>query len=203
MPRISQEAKRVTRQKILDVARRLFRQNGFEASTTRDIAVAAGIATGTVFNYFPTKESIVKDFVVEGLKAARKDFGQSRREDASLEEDLFLHVSTGLRQLKKCRSYLQPVLETTLCPVARRGSDEAADAIRADHLEMMQEIVGAHMPGQSLSPMAFQLYWTLYTGLLAFWATDDSPKQEDARAMLDQSLSMFVTWLENETQNPT
>jgi hypothetical protein len=38
----------------------------------------------------------------------------------------------------------------------------------------------------------------LYIGVLAFWAADKSPKQEDTLALLDQSLAMFVAWLRGE-----
>ena len=181
----------------MDAACRQFRELGFEQSTTRDIARAAGIATGTLFNYFPTKDAIVSDLVVQGLQEARDDFARSRRADADLEEDLFLHVSTGLRKLKKHRKYMQPALETALCPIAR-SPDEASSTLRADHLETVHQIVRTHLNEAGLSPVAQQLYWTLYTGLLAFWTKDDSPKQEDTRAMLDQSISMFVSWLENQ-----
>jgi hypothetical protein len=43
------------------------------------------------------------------------------------------------------------------------------------------------------------LYWTLYTGVLAFWASDASPKQENTLALLDESMTMFTGWLENES----
>ena len=48
--------------------------------------------------------------------------------------------------------------------------------------------------------MALQLYWTLYTGVLAFWAKDTSPKQEDTLALLDESMTMFTDWLAKQTQ---
>jgi AcrR family transcriptional regulator len=48
--RITAETKRETRQRILDEARALFGRGGFEAATTRDLAAAAGIATGTLFS---------------------------------------------------------------------------------------------------------------------------------------------------------
>jgi hypothetical protein len=40
-----------------------------------------------------------------------------------------------------------------------------------------------------------QLYWTLYLGVFAFWAADDSPGQEDSLALLDQSLKLYVAAL--------
>ena len=53
MPRITEQAKRATRTRIIAAACNLFQGKGFEQATTRDIAQAAGIATGTLFNYFP------------------------------------------------------------------------------------------------------------------------------------------------------
>jgi AcrR family transcriptional regulator len=48
-----------TRALIQKEALRLFLEKGFEATTIREIAEAADIATSTFFNYFPTKEDVV------------------------------------------------------------------------------------------------------------------------------------------------
>jgi TetR/AcrR family transcriptional regulator, cholesterol catabolism regulator len=44
---------------ILDAARSLFAERGYDDTRTRDIADRAGIATGTLFNYAATKEAVV------------------------------------------------------------------------------------------------------------------------------------------------
>jgi hypothetical protein len=93
-----------------------------------------------------------------------------------LEEDLFLHVSAGLRRLKRHRTYLEPVIET------------------------VQEMIRQHGLSEP-SSVAMQLYWTLYTGVLAYWVKDSSTNQEDSLAMLDQSMKMFVDWLRSVTAN--
>jgi hypothetical protein len=62
-------------------------------------------------------------------------------------------------------------------------------------LEVVSRIVGRCGQLETLSSIALQLYWTLFTGVLAFWAKDSSPRQEDTLALLDQSLSMFACWL--------
>ena len=66
--------------------------------------------------------------------------------------------------------------------------------MRVEHLELVVELARRQGCGD-LPPVALQLYWTLYTGVLAFWAADKSPHQEDTLALLDQSLAMFVAWL--------
>ena len=52
------ENKERTKDRILKAALGLFRKQGLEKTTTREISDKAGIAEGTLFNYFKTKEDI-------------------------------------------------------------------------------------------------------------------------------------------------
>jgi AcrR family transcriptional regulator len=47
-----------TRRLIADTAQALFRERGFDRVTVAEIAVAADVSEGTVFNYFPAKEDL-------------------------------------------------------------------------------------------------------------------------------------------------
>lgn len=51
-----------TKNKIFEVSGRLFKEKGFENTTVDEITKEAGIAKGTFFNYFPTKESLLSYF---------------------------------------------------------------------------------------------------------------------------------------------
>lgn len=44
---------------ILDAALTLFTETGFHGTSTAAIAKAAGVATGTLFHHFPTKEALI------------------------------------------------------------------------------------------------------------------------------------------------
>lgn len=191
--RITAEEKNATRGRIVETALELFRTRGFEATTTRDIARAAGIAAGTLFNYFDTKEAIVGNLASELLGKARAAFDRLQI-DATLEEELFALVAAELRHLKPLRKFITPLLETALCPlvvVKRPGVD---DFLRGEHLERVVEIARKHGLVE-FPPVSLQVYCSLYTGVLAFWAADKSPRQEDTLALLDQSLNMFAAWL--------
>ncbi len=54
------------RREILEAATELFRDRGFETTTVQAVAAAAGMAAGTVYLYFPSKEAI--------LTALQEDF---------------------------------------------------------------------------------------------------------------------------------
>lgn len=51
-------ARAARREEILDAARTVFGQRGFRGTTIADIAEAAGIALGTIYLYFPSKEDV-------------------------------------------------------------------------------------------------------------------------------------------------
>jgi AcrR family transcriptional regulator len=195
--RVSAETKAATRQRILEAARQLFAAKGFEACTTRQIADAAGIATGTLFNYFATKEAVLASLAAEAVAGVHRDFEDRNSKEASLEEELFAFVAAGLRRLKSLRKHLPVLLETTLNPLSTASGDEA-QTLRLLHLETVARLAKNHGQGE-LPSVALQLYWTLYTGVLVFWAKDQSPRQEDTLALLDHSLAMFVGWLERES----
>ncbi len=46
-------------QQILQAAREIFKEKGFHAATTAEIARKAGVAEGTIFNYFRTKKELL------------------------------------------------------------------------------------------------------------------------------------------------
>jgi AcrR family transcriptional regulator len=191
--RVTAETKAKTRERILEAAQKLFAGQGFEATTTRDVAREAGIATGTLFNYFATKEDILACQAHDALDRARAEFERRSGQAASLDEALFAYVAAGLRKLKPLRKHLPALLQSALSPLAEVPTGEAA-SLRVSVVETVAQL--AEKQGvRELSPVALQLAWTLYTGVLVFWASDKSPRQEDTLALLDQSLRMFVGWL--------
>ena len=58
---LRERKKRLMRQQLSDTATRMFMEHGFDAVRVADVAEACGVSEKTVFNYFPTKESLVLD----------------------------------------------------------------------------------------------------------------------------------------------
>ena len=199
--RVSAQTKAATRERILSAARRLLNDKGYESTTTRDIAEAAQIASGTLFNYFPTKEAIVASLASDAVAEALTGTNLHGSDAETLEEDLFAAVAAGLRKLKPLRKHLPAMLQTSLSPLAITAQDDVA-SFRVSHLEAVTALATKHGHGE-LSPSALQLYWTLYTGVLVFWANDKSPKQEETLALIDDSINMFVGWLRTDAKTET
>src|SRR5437667_8203029 len=196
--RVTTETKEATRQAILDATRTLLVERGWERVATRDIAAEAGVGNGTLFNYFPTKEAIVAVLVAEALRTAAVSAagakasrlrgggtppGQPARTPA-VQEQVYALIAAGLRQLRRYRAFLPFVLGSILTN---------SDWLKNEHLEQIERIFARALP-----PMHRHLYWSLYSGVLTFWVSDDSPRQVETLAFIDHSVALFCASLSKE-----
>ena len=55
-----------TRTKILQAALKLFARQGYDGTTTKDLAKLAGVAEGTVFRHFENKKAILIEVATTG-----------------------------------------------------------------------------------------------------------------------------------------
>lgn len=75
---LREHKKRMTRQQISDAATWMFAERGYDHVRIADVAESVGVSEKTVYNYFPTKESLVFDReeeITADIVAALRDRG--------------------------------------------------------------------------------------------------------------------------------
>src|SRR5262245_30143568 len=160
--RVSAEVKRQTRSRLLGIAHRLLARHGLQGVTTRDVADEAGLAHGTLFNYFPTKEALALALCRRLLAEAEAEFAARPGGSESLEEALFAHVAAGLRALRPFRPWAGSLLGVTFRPPTVDGAsgadagasgggasaddDEPDDPyeLQARHLAIVRDLIARH-----------------------------------------------------------
>ena len=194
------ENKEAIRQGIVTAALNLFQTKGFEATTTRSIARKAGIAEGTVFNYFRTKEDIALHFfeqeVDQAIAAVRDD---PRLRKAPLEEKLFTLVHSQLEFLAPYERFIGAAFIQALKPASPLGPfSHRAQELRHRYVGFVQELIEESLPKQRRNPLPWlapEVFWIYYLGALLFWVHDSSPGKQHTLAFLDRSLSIGVSVL--------
>ena len=68
------ERSRDTKAAILDEAMRLFSEQGFRATTVRDIASAVGIKDASLYNHYPSKQAMFDAIVEQALDTMKEGF---------------------------------------------------------------------------------------------------------------------------------
>jgi AcrR family transcriptional regulator len=79
---LDEEDKQTRRADILEAARTLFYQKDWQLPTAAEVAIASGLAKGTVYLYFKTKEEIFANLLLEGwlpvMRATELVFARSK-----------------------------------------------------------------------------------------------------------------------------
>jgi AcrR family transcriptional regulator len=74
---LRERKKRLLRQQLSDTATDMFVHRGFDAVRVAEVAEACGVSEKTVFNYFPTKESLLLDPLDATMAALRTGLADS------------------------------------------------------------------------------------------------------------------------------
>ena len=69
------------REQLLAEAKKQIAERGYAGTTIRSVAGACGVGVGTVYNYFPSKEMLIANFVFEDWKKHLYDMSQLSQHD--------------------------------------------------------------------------------------------------------------------------
>src|SRR5215472_15821186 len=114
------ENKEKTKRAILNAALKLFVEKGFYQTTTKAISRKAGIAEGTLFNYFETKEDLALYFFEREMDEAIEWYeGNARMKRAALPEKLFAIIHHSLERLEPYEEFIGAVYLRARAPSSK------------------------------------------------------------------------------------
>ena len=146
---LRERKKRLMRQQLTDTATLMFMERGFDAIRVAEVAAACGVSEKTVFNYFPTKESLILDRLegtMAGLRAALADSGADPVEAV-------LRVLDG--ELTAMTSWLAGADDPAGAAAAMRRFGaliQASPSLRAHQSDMMDQL---RTPASDLKPLLY------------------------------------------------
>jgi len=182
-----------TRQQILTSALALFRTQGFDQTTMRDIAAAAAMSLGAAYYYFETKEAIVAAYYEyvqsEHAARAREQFEKTEK----FRDRLAAAIHTKLDILQDDRQLLGALFRYGGDPdhplswfgPGTRGERDLSMAIFAD------AIANERLP-DDVREVAPVLLWTLHMGLVLYFLYDRSPHQKRTRRLVEAAVDLIV-----------
>lgn len=139
---LRERKKRQMRQQLSDTATEMFMERGFDAVRVTEIAEACGVSEKTVFNYFPTKESLILDLgeaVMDSLRTTLADPGLTpvqavlkilseeltamtswlaAQDDRALAVDFFRRFGMLIRSTPSLRAYQRDMTERLVAVAA-------------------------------------------------------------------------------------
>jgi TetR/AcrR family transcriptional repressor of mexJK operon len=126
MPRLTAHARRALveerRQQILTAAAAVFADKGFDRATIRDVARAAGIADGSIYNYFRDKQDLLVHLPHQFIRPPIEALRAASSADQSLAPEMLLqsmaqnivNVMTQNRELARVLFTSVPLMDEDL-----------------------------------------------------------------------------------------
>lgn len=189
-----EQHKEETKKRILKAALALFKERGMEATTTRAIAKRAGIAEGTLFNYFKTKEDLALYFFHKETDDLIEWFYRNAQlRKAPLAEKLFGIIHRQLEYIEPYEDFIGAVFWRSLQPASRLSplSFESQE-LRVKYLRFIRDILAEAEESEeiphvgSLGAYGVGLF---YLGIVTYWLQDNSRGKQKTLALLDRALS--------------
>lgn len=185
-----------TKRRVREAALALFREKGFDATTMRDVAAAAGMSLGAAYHYFESKEAIVMAYyaAVQREHALRVDGALAATDDTR--ERLALAFHSKLEIVRDDRKMLGALLRFTgdpVHPLSFLGAGTRA-LQRESIATFALPLRDAPLPAD-VRPVAALALWALHMGLLLYFLYDDSPGQARTHRLADGALALFLSAL--------
>ena len=166
--------------RIMESALALFRKEGFDTATMRDIAEKAGVATGAAYYYYPSKDAIVLDFYQRSCEEMQPKIEAALERAGGLEMRLAELIRVKLEHFAPNRGVLRALLRNGADPKHPLSPfSSQTKAIRDIDIAWFERILtdcGVRIP-RDLAPHLPGVLWFFQMGVIFFWVVDESPNQ--------------------------
>ena len=186
-----------TKAVILQTALELFRRRGLEATTMRDIARSAQVATGAAYYYFPSKEAIVAAYYDQVQRLHAEKVRLELNGKVGLRERLGVAMHSKLEILKEDRKFLGALFRYTGDPdhplsVFGKGTH----AQRSQSVAIFEEaIAGTNVSGELRQLLPWAL-WLGHLGMILFLIYDETEGQQRTHKLADGILDLLTQLVE-------
>ena len=144
------------RAEILSAAIKVFGQKGFQATRAEDIAVAAGIAKGTLYLYFDSKESIYTAALARALEALQVEIEHRSSQANSFAERLAAVIHIRLEFWLEHKAIYRLLLTVGREARHRRQTNEVLRNAQASFMTIFAAGVGSgEIAAMDFSPLAW------------------------------------------------
>lgn len=176
-----------TGEKIFQAALELFRTEGFENASMRDIARSAEVATGAAYYYYASKEAIVLDFYRRASDEMQPKIEEAVGGLSKFEDRLRSLIAVKLTHFTPSRVVLRALLRNGADPAHPLSPFSAiTKEIRDADIAWFRRILaggGVRIP-RDLAPALPGILWFFQMGVIFFWVIDDSPEQRRTAELL-------------------
>ncbi|MCU1340682.1 MAG: transcriptional regulator, TetR family [Candidatus Acidoferrum typicum] len=191
--KISTTKGKASQAQLLSISLEMFREKGFDSTTMRDIAKAAGMSLGAFYYYYPSKDNIVLDYYRQVQDQHAAQVNRRISETRSMRERLGLLMHTKLDILAGSKDLMGALLRYTGNPdhpLSFLG--DSTRGIRNESIALLATAIQKEKLPDDMLEILPMLLWSMQMGILLYMLYDKSMGQERTRKLTDVALDLTV-----------
>ncbi|MCB1056515.1 MAG: TetR/AcrR family transcriptional regulator [Acidobacteria bacterium] len=139
---------------ILDAARCIFSRRGFEAATIQEVAEAAGIAKGTVYLYFKSKDELYAAALTRGLEELHEESAAAMARESTAAGKLRAFIATRFSYLERHNEFFRIYfVELGHSLIRTEGKDAAKERLYRSQAEVLAKVIENGIAAGELRPV--------------------------------------------------
>lgn len=185
-----------TRALILRTAIDLFLERGYDGTTMRAIAQRAGVALGSAYYYFRSKEELIQGFYhqthVEHLEASARLLAT----ETAFRARLLGVMRAKLDTIEPYHRFAGVLFKNAADPQSPLNPFSAASsAVRAEATAVFTDVVRGSADRKvppDLDAALPELLWTYHMGVILFWIHDTSPGRARSYRLVERTVDLIA-----------
>ena len=194
----SQERSKVMVEAILEAASQVFAELGYARATTNKIAERAGVSVGSLYQYFPNKDSLIASLHGEHQtkihRVIEKAFRRFGDHSVSLEDGLGLLLDE-LNQVHEDNPTLTKALSREVMRESEVGDRAHDDEEEAEKLNQLFTLLFNRPDVRDDNHTIIALIMGQVISHLTRWLQHDAPPDLDQRALREETVQLLVRYL--------
>lgn len=186
------------KQLILDTALELFIRNGVHQTTTAEISKKAGIAAGTLFNYFKTKEELFQTLYLNSKKELFRTLTNPIKET----EDIYYvfeliskeFIKWGLANIKTLKFFMQ--MEDS--PIIPDKLKEEVEELGVELNKFVTLVVSAQKEGKIKTipvELLLQFFYRVQLSTIIYLAKQKSLSKSKQNEVINKTVDFLLSGL--------
>lgn len=183
------------REHILATALQLFRDQGYEETSMRAIAEAAGVSVGNAYHYFDSKEHLVQAFYEQTHREHLVACEPLLEHERELAERLRIVLLAKIETAEPYHHLSALLFRTAIdpkSPLSPFSSDSGP--VREEATELMRRVMDGskqRVPADLAAELP-SLLWMFEMSIILFWIHDESPERARTRRLIDRTCKLVA-----------
>lgn len=201
--KISARQKELNRIALIRAAVDVISVSGYDEATLRQISSKAGLSDPVIYNYFPTKQSLLYSYVEWSIEQAFVRLAKiPKLHELCFSEQIQLLMQTHFEVMEKDLPFVKQLFPLVFVTGLSTTQEALAPSRRLFTAYVEECFRAATQAGEFQTPPFFEtviaLFWDFHSGMIGYWLKDTSELHANTNEVIQRTMAVITEILRSQ-----